>query len=70
MKLIQGDELHRELSDLEDNLNKDKIPNPKLVANNVALLPKVIFDPLLYKEIKNIGVTTKGIYVNPDYLTL
>jgi len=61
LKLIQGEEYHRELNDLEDKLNKDKIL--KAPVSTTALLPKIIFDPLLYKEIKHIGITTKGNFV-------
>jgi len=61
IKLVQGDDLHRELNDLEDKVGKDKITNSKPVVSTTALLPKVIFDPLLYKELKHIGILSKDL---------
>ena len=60
LKVVQGDTLEKELKGLEENIHDTLKNTPNNPTEFNPTLPKIIFDPTLYKEIQSFGFSSKG----------
>lgn len=61
VSVVQGETLEKELNELDEIIFKGTLSVSMNIREATPSVPKVIFDPLVYKDIQGFGIISKGI---------